>query len=164
MNTHARPTARRSRGRPRKFDEPSRSVTLTLPQDVLDRLEMLDGDRAKAIVRAAEIAAPPTERAHAQVEVIRVGPGVGLMTVPDCPSLRAAPNVSLVQIAADRNLIVLAPGTPLSEVEIAISDLLETVAPANPDRAILESLLEKMRILRRTQSADTGDVILVRMT
>ena len=41
-------------GRPAKFDEPSRPVTITLPDRILERLEEIDGDRAKAVVKAVE--------------------------------------------------------------------------------------------------------------
>ena len=41
-------------GRPAKFDEPSRPVTLTLPDRILERIKEIDGDRAKGIVKAVE--------------------------------------------------------------------------------------------------------------
>ena len=41
-------------GRPAKFDEPSRPVTMTLPDRILDRLAEIGDDRAKAVVKAVE--------------------------------------------------------------------------------------------------------------
>jgi len=41
----------RGRGRPRKFDAPSRAVTLTLPETTLESLEAVDLDVSRAIVR-----------------------------------------------------------------------------------------------------------------
>ena len=42
-------------GRPAKFDEPSRPVTMTLPDRILDRLAEIGDDRAKAVVKAVEV-------------------------------------------------------------------------------------------------------------
>src|SRR3954452_17824720 len=42
------------RGRPRKFITPSRPVTVTLPEPVLEALAALDGDLGRAIVRLAQ--------------------------------------------------------------------------------------------------------------
>src|SRR5262245_59016520 len=42
------------RGRPRKYNRPSRPVTVTLPEDVLDRLSSVDADLGHAIVTIAE--------------------------------------------------------------------------------------------------------------
>ena len=51
-------TARR--GRPRKFTRPSRTITLTLPEDTLEALAGLDPDVGRAIVR---LAGPPATAA-----------------------------------------------------------------------------------------------------
>ncbi len=42
------------RGRPRKFIAPSRAVTLTLPEDVLEALDALDHDLSRAVVRVTQ--------------------------------------------------------------------------------------------------------------
>ena len=42
------------RGRPRKFAEPSRAVTLTLPEHIIDELGKVDADISRAIVRVTE--------------------------------------------------------------------------------------------------------------
>ena len=42
------------RGRPRKFSRPARTVTVTLPDDVLERLARVDADLGRAIVRLAQ--------------------------------------------------------------------------------------------------------------
>ena len=41
-------------GRPAKFAEPSRPVTVTLPERILDLLAAVDSDRAQAIVKTVE--------------------------------------------------------------------------------------------------------------
>lgn len=42
------------RGRPRKFLRPSRAVTLTLPEDIIEALRSVDGDLSRAVVRVVQ--------------------------------------------------------------------------------------------------------------
>src|SRR5215208_4149157 len=42
------------RGRPRKFARPSRAVTLTLPEEVIEALTAVDTDLSRAVVRIAQ--------------------------------------------------------------------------------------------------------------
>ena len=49
-------------GRPSKYGRPSRAVTVTLPEDVLDGLEAIDADLGRAIVRLAERPGAPRPR------------------------------------------------------------------------------------------------------
>ena len=55
------------RGRPRKFSRPSRSVTLTLPDDVIAALLAVDSDLSRAVVRAVQPLVPDTPRPAAEV-------------------------------------------------------------------------------------------------
>ena len=57
-------------GRPAKFDEPSRPVTITLPDRILDRLKEIDADRALAIVKAVEVGVLPRseKKAHRVID------------------------------------------------------------------------------------------------
>ena len=85
------------RGRPRKFEAPSRAVTLTLPEHVIDALGSVDADLSRAVVRLAqpEMAKrphPPAELATFGTRaVIVVNPtrtleqhtGVHLIPLPD---------------------------------------------------------------------------------
>lgn len=65
-------------GRPRKFAETSRPVTVTLPQTALDRLAMVHPDRGLAIAKAADIAAGVACQAHA-VELAEIEKGTGII-------------------------------------------------------------------------------------
>ena len=59
------------RGRPRKFSAPSRAVTLTLPEHVIEALGRIDSDLSRAVVRLAQpelLAAP-----HASAELAAFG-------------------------------------------------------------------------------------------
>jgi hypothetical protein len=156
MAPQVRPT-----GRPRKFDGPSKAVTLTLPQETIDKLTMLDPDRARAIVHATDVAVP-SGQGDPRVEVISVAPGVGMLTVPTCRYLEKLPGLSLAQIVPGRFLIVLTAGTTVSDTEVAILDQLERVDESQPrDRAILEQLLTHLRQFRRSERVNLAEVILV---
>jgi len=50
-------------GRPRKFAEPSRPITITLPEKTLRSLERIDTDRGRAIVKVTERALSQDGRA-----------------------------------------------------------------------------------------------------
>src|SRR5215211_1890506 len=91
----ARSTARR--GRPRKFAAPSRPVTLTLPDHVIDALTAFDPDVSRAVVRLAQPMLADRPRRPAELatfgrhSVIVVNPsrtlekrtGVELLHLPD---------------------------------------------------------------------------------
>src|SRR5262245_54882105 len=53
---------RRRRGRPRKFAAPSRAVTLTLPESVLEALAAINPDPSQAIVQLTRRRAPTNGR------------------------------------------------------------------------------------------------------
>src|SRR3954466_10320838 len=94
-STQAGPAPRR--GRPRKFTAPSRPVTLTLPEHVIDALSAVDGDLSRAIVRLAQPVLagrphPPAELVtfgrHSMIAVqpsktLEKRTGVGLLHLPD---------------------------------------------------------------------------------
>ncbi len=151
----------RSPGRPPKFAGPSRVVTVTLPEETLARLARLNADRAKAIVRATDLALMALE-AGSPVELQNVSAGSAVITVPASPALQSLRGVRLIEIRPSRYLIVLEPGTALSEVEISVLDALEGLEAADgPDHAILTELLRSLRSSRRSERARTGELILV---
>lgn len=154
---------RKASGRPRKFAGPSRVVTLTLPEETIDRLRHINRDRAKAIVMAAQMAAPAAAgTATATVELIQVAGNAGMITVPSCACLKSIPDLKLAQIGADRCLVLLSRGTSLSEIEIALADQLETPrGQGAAERQILIQLLQHIRSYRRSKRVDKAEVILV---
>jgi hypothetical protein len=50
---------KKKKGRPPKFRESRRPVTVTLPETTLARLAAINTDRAQAIVKAVGAAVPP---------------------------------------------------------------------------------------------------------
>lgn len=153
--------AGRRPGRPPKFAGASRVVTVTLPEATLARLATLHDDRARAIVRATELAFAALDQGGA-VELQEVSAHSAVITVPASPALLALRGVRLIEIRPSRYLIVLEPGTALSEVEISVLDALEALpAGDGADHAILTELLRSLRSSRRSDRARTGELILV---
>lgn len=153
-------------GRPRKFEGPSRVITLTLPEDTIDRLSQINTDRAKAIVHAVEIATPPESETRSAVELIEVASKVGMLTVPYCRYLHGIPGLQFINIAPNRFLMALSVGSTSSSVEITVSDELEKLADDDDkmrEREILEQLLTHLRTLRRSDRVNLFKVILVEM-
>ena len=153
-------------GRPRKFERPSRVITLTLPEDTIDRLSQINTDRAKAIVQAVEIATPPESETRPAVELIEVASKVGMLSVPYCGYLHGIPGLKFISIAPNRFLMALSVGSTLSSVEISVSDELEKLADDDDkmrERQILKQLLTHLRTLRRSDRVNLFKVILVEM-
>lgn len=152
----------KSSGRPRKFEGPSRVVTLTLPEETIDKLREINEDRAKAIVMATQIAAPREGARAGRVEVIQVAEDVGMIMVPASDGLKSIPDLRLVQIAPNRCLLLLSSGTPLSDIEIALADRLETRGDRSADdQHVIAQLLQHIRAYRRSKRVDKAEVILV---
>src|SRR5215471_1223002 len=96
-------------GRPAKFSEPSRPVTVTLPERVLGSLARIDADRARAIVKATESV---MRKSIEGVELVEVAPGLGVIVVGPSDFLRKIDWLQLVEIAPARYLLSIPPGTP----------------------------------------------------
>jgi len=133
------------RGRPRKFSRPARTVTLTLPDDVIDRLSAIDQDLGRAVVRLTLSHEP--QAAASVVEVATFG-NRAVILVPPARRLASLPGVELVPIADGRMLIALEE--PLSEeaFELLVRDTLEDSSLKSADR---ELFTELARVLRKAR-------------
>ena len=133
------------RGRPHKFSRPARTVTLTLPDDVIEQLTALDADIGRAVVRLALSQEP-----HATTSVVDVSTfgGRAVILVPPTRRLAELPGVELVPIADGRMLIALEE--PLSEeaFELLVRDALEDASLAGPDRELFAELARVLRDAR----------------
>jgi hypothetical protein len=163
-SSRARSGARNMGGRPPKFREPRRPVTVTLPERTLRLLAAVDKDRARAVVKVTDAALAPTDRAEKKLlEVVEVMPGVGIILVGASRCLRQIPWLGLVEVAPARFLLSIPSGTPVESLEIALDDLLrEAVSPADGrERAMLEQLHALMRTLRRGRSVSKAEMLFV---
>ena len=129
------------RGRPRKFGRDARSVALTLPLDVITRLEHEDTDLARAIVQLVARRGP--ERAAArEAELSRYGRRAVIVVNPS-RTLRAIAGVELVPLPSGRALISLDASVTPEAFELRLRDALEAGVP-EADR---DGLLEVTRVL-----------------
>jgi hypothetical protein len=153
-----------SGGRPPKFDEPSRPVTLTLPESTLRGLNEIDADRAQAIVKLTHGALGQGDKPRPQVEIVKVADNTGLLVIGPCRPLSRVPFLHLVEVAPGRFLLALKAGNSFSALEVAVQDLLEELnASEYRERSLLMELLENVKKLRRAERVSTAEILFVRL-
>jgi hypothetical protein len=133
------------RGRPRKFSRPARTVTLTLPDDVIERLAGLDGDLGRAVVRLVLSHEPA--RTTSPVEVAAFG-SRAVILVPPARRLAALPGVELVPIADGRFLIALDESLSEAGFELLVRDALDDGSLDARDRELFVALARVLREAR----------------
>ncbi len=137
------------KGRPPKFQEPRRPVTVTLPETTLASLAAIHPDRAQAIVKAVEATMPHDAKRHKPVELVEVTPGLGIILVGPSRYLQTIKWLRLVEVAPMRFLLTIPSGTAVDSLEVAIIDLLEKLEPNEEwEKSLLEQLRDLMRTLR----------------
>src|SRR5256885_1623678 len=109
---------RASRGRPRKFGRPARSVTLTLPDDIIERLGRLNADMGRAVVGLVE-RTPLKAGPRRPAEVVTHGCHSVILVTP-VSALRKLRGVQLVPVSDGRALIALdhPHGIPQLELDL----------------------------------------------
>jgi len=148
-------------GRPAKFQEPSRPVTVTLPERVLGSLARIDADRARAIVKATESV---MRKSIEGVELLEVAPGLAVIIVGPSDFLRKIDWLQLVEIAPARYLLSIPPGTPVDSLEIAIADLLEVCPKDNKQESqALSHLLRIVKNQRLKRTIFKHEILLVKL-
>ena len=133
------------RGRPRKFSRPARTVTLTLPEDVLEQLAGVDHDLGRAVVRLALSQGPLP--AGSAVDVAAFG-SRAVILVPPARRLAALPGVELVPLADGRALISLDDSVSEAEFELRVRDALDDGSVKGPDRDLFVALAQVLRDAR----------------
>ena len=137
------------RGRPRKFIAPSRPVTLTLPEHVIDALTALDADLSRAIVRLAQpvLAARP----HPPAELVTFG-RYSVIVVQPSKTLEKRTGVNLLHLPDGRALISFDRSMTIPGLELLIADALEDRTLPKSDRAIFEAIAEILTSSRRSEN------------
>lgn len=146
MHMNKRLPLPRGRGRPRKFERPSRAVTVTLPEDVLVRLRSFDGDLGRAIVTLVE-RRPATRKTLQPAEISSFGNHAVIVVTP-VKALARIPGVELVPIGNGRCLISLVPPHSIPQLELDIRDVLADGDPRDPQHGTLEAIAEILRTAR----------------
>ncbi|MBP7950958.1 MAG: hypothetical protein KA004_15000 [Verrucomicrobiales bacterium] len=151
-------------GRPRKYAEPSRPVTVTLPNRTLEDLKRLHADRGKAIVKAVQTATQGSDGARPQVEIVETTPGKGLIIIGPSSALRRIPFLHLVEVSPSRYVLALDPGNDFRSLELAISDAFEDLSAEEiAERSLLQDLLGKIRKLRKNDRVSMAEILFVRV-
>lgn len=154
---------KRPGGRPPKFAEPSRPVTLTLPESTLVLLQQVSTDRSRAIVELTKKVQPSENDARSLVEIVEVAENTGLVIVGPNQALRKMPFLRLVEVAPLRYLLAFESGHNFHSLEIALIDALEDPDEAG-DRQLLTQLLEHVKRLRRSKSVSMAEILVVNLS
>lgn len=153
---------KRRGGRPAKFAEPSRPVTMTLPDRVLRWLATVDADRAQAVTRVVDSLMESRGRKNRPVTTVRIGGGQSIILVGYSERLKRHPLLRLVEVAPGRHLISIRSGTAIESVEVALEDILdERPLAKTPEREMLEMLLDLIRSSRRTNATRKEEILIM---
>jgi hypothetical protein len=149
-------------GRKPKFAEPRRPITVTLPERTLRRLQGVDEDRARAIVRLADHQCARGGLSSAGVEVVEIAPGSAIILVGPMRSLARIDLLRLVEVAPGRLLLTVPSGTAIEALEMEILDALEGLpAGDEAERAGLEQLRRIMSQQRRRKTVSKRELLLI---
>jgi hypothetical protein len=137
------------RGRPRKFLGPSRAVTLTLPEQVIEALSEIDRDLSRVVVRLAQpqLARKP----HAPAELARFGRSAVIVVNPT-RTLEDRTGVMLIPLSDGRALISFDPAMSTARLELTIRDGLEDRGLGPEDRRIFTAIADILKTARRSRS------------
>lgn len=138
---------RRRRGRPRKFDVPSRAVTLTLPETVLASLAAIDADLSRAVVKLAKRRPSANGRAPAELEVFGRR---AVITIRPTPSLEQRTGIHLVPLPDGRALISFDQPKTIAELELLLYDALDDPTLEREDRKVFEGIGAILKEARRS--------------
>lgn len=150
-------------GRPPKYGEASRPVTVTLPQSVIKALHEIDEDRGKAIVKLTQSFISEKEKRE-PVEMVEMVAQTGILIVGPSASLRKIPFLHMVEVATGRYLLALDPGNSLNKFELALHDALDEVPEDGAsERELITQLLANIKRLRKSDRISTAEILFVSM-
>jgi hypothetical protein len=151
---------RHAGGRPPKFAEARRVITITLPQRTLEQLAAVGPDRAKAIVKLVDSVVRTGAPGSNLVDLVEVTPGKCVVLVSSSSYLAKIPWLRMVEIAPARFLLSVPSGTAIESLEVAVRDLLEDVPREDlRERALLEALLKRVNASRRSRKMSKEEIL-----
>ena len=149
-------------GRPRKFLRPSRAVTLTLPEDIIEALRSIDADLSRAVVRVVQPLASAAPKPTA--EVVTYG-GRAVIVVPWNRALRDRTGLELVPLPDGRALIAFGDHLTTSELELRLGDAIGDAALTDEDRGMFEALAKILTNARLgAESVLLRNIIVLQLT
>lgn len=137
------------RGRPRKFARPSRAVTLTLPEEVIDALAAVDADLSRAVVRVTQ--PEMAKRPHPPAELATFGRRAVIVVNPT-RTLEQRTGVLLVPLSDGRALLSFDEPLSIAQLELRIQDAIDDPRLSRADAQIFQGIGGLLRDARR----DTG--------
>ena len=156
------PAEKTKGGRPPKFAESSRPITLTLPESTLRDLQHVDPDRGHAIVKLARRALHRDGVPKPLVEISKISADTGLIVIGPSKALRQIPFLHLVEVAPARYLLALASGHDFKSLEIAINDVLDDLPQSEKrERELIVQLRQHMKRLRKSERTRTAAILFV---
>jgi hypothetical protein len=154
---------KRSGGRPRKFTEPSRPITLTLPERTLRELRCINPDPGQAIVKLASSALRNGSKEKPLVEILKTSADMGIIVVGPSQVLSHLSFVHLVEVEPARYLLALDSGQDFKSLELAITDLLdEAMQVDRRERELIMQLLQHIKHLRRSKNISRAEILFVK--
>lgn len=128
---------------------PSRAITLTLPERVIEALGAVDADLSRAVVRLAQ--PELAKRPHPPAELATFGRR-SVIVVHPTRTLDRQPGVSLVHLPDGRALISFDRSMKIAELELMLSDAVEGDGLSKDDRRVFEAIASILRAARRSQT------------
>ena len=151
---------KKSGGRPPKFKEARRPITITLPERTLHQLAAIHPDRARAIVKSVEAMAGAEGQTDDLVKLVEVLPGKSLVMVGPCCSLQKIQWLQMAEIVPGRYVLILPSGQPVDSLEVAVMDLIEHLTPEFAhEKPLLDSLRILLTKLRRGKKISKAEII-----
>jgi len=150
-------------GRPPKFSEPRRPVTVTLPERILAQLAAINADRARAIVKVTDAVVGGNRHRFRPVELVKMSPGQSLIVVGPSQALNSISFLKLIEIAPARYLLTIPPGTAVESLEVVLRDMLHD-PNVNHDKREHAILLELMNLIghqRRTKHMSKAEILII---
>ncbi len=163
MKTSRRLERKSLGGRPPKFAEPSRPVTLTLPESTLADLQQINLDRSHAIVELTKKMLRSKGAENPLVEIVEMAKKTGLVIVGPSKALRKIPFLRLVEVAPTRFLLAVEQGFNFHSLEIAILDALEDAQDEKRECELLTQLLQHIKGLRKSERVRRAEILFVNL-
>jgi hypothetical protein len=148
-------------GRPPKFAEPSRPVTVTLPESTLSALQQVSPDRSRAIVELTKTTIGIAGAKKPLVEIVKIAKGTGVVIVGISRALGKIAFLRLVEVAPERYLLALEQGHGFHSLEIAIADALEDKQQEERENELLTQLHGHIKGLRRAKRTRIAEILFV---
>jgi hypothetical protein len=138
------------RGRPRKFDAPSRAITLTLPEDVIEALQGIHPDASRAVVRITR--QHDGARPRPPAELATFGRRAVILVSPSAVLERTG--VVLVPLADGRALISFDESMTTDRLELVLRDALNEGRLSAEDEQLFKAVADLLKGARLSESVE----------